>query len=319
MRTLAIVGNESRRVLDVPRAGLHERDEMVADDTHGIAQWTSNRLLVDSAGLGWHDAYTSLAVESSWSATLPALPHLGLAYCTRQSARIRRRVDGSRGEEADLLPRRFGMIPADRASTWQVVGTPEVQLVYLRRSTLDELAVDAYETDPREVSIEPQLGFVDPVLEPLVTSLLEAARTSTQSTASALWADHVIRAIGIEVLRRYSNLTRAPATASDGSRSRLGAIRDYIESNLDADLSLTAIADAVGARPHRLARDFRAGTGTPLHQYVIARRVERAARLLRTSATPIATIAAECGFTDQSHLTNVFRRRFGVTPSVYRG
>jgi AraC family transcriptional regulator len=57
----------------------------------------------------------------------------------------------------------------------------------------------------------------------------------------------------------------------------------------------------------------------PLHQYVLGRRIERAASLLRFSDTPIAAIAIECGFADQSHLTTAFRRRTGVTPAVYRG
>jgi AraC family transcriptional regulator len=304
--------------LDDPRRGLHDRDEMSCAETHGIAQWTSNQLLADSSGLGWHDAYTSLAVESSWDATLPPLPHYGLAYCLRRSAHIRRRVEGSAAEQADLLPRRFGMIPADRASSWQLDGDPEVQLVYLRRQTIDELAIDEFGTDPGDVHVEPRLGFTDPLLEQLVTALLEQVRHPERTPESGLWADHVIRLIGMELLRRYSNLTCEPSPASDIPRTTLGAVRDYIEENLTADLSLIGIADAVGARPHRLARDFRTEIGEPLHQYVIGRRVDRAAGLLRSTDDPIAGIALECGFADQSHLTNAFRRRVGVTPAAYR-
>lgn len=297
---------------------MHERDEMAAVDTHGTAEWSANRLLLDSTGLGWHDAYTSLSAESSWAATLPALPHVSLAYCVRRSAHIRRRVDDGGRDVAYLGPRRFGMVPADRVSTWEVDGDPEVQLVYLRRDVVDELAADAFDADPSEVHIEPRLGFTDPVLEPLVASLLDAARLGKRMTASALWADHLVRVIGIELLGRYSNVGGRADTASDGTPARLDAVRDYVDANLAADLSLAAIAAAVGMRPHRLARDFREGTGMPLHQYVIGRRVERAAHMLRSSGAPIALIAAECGFADQSHLTTAFRRRVGVTPAAYR-
>jgi AraC family transcriptional regulator len=318
MRTLPIVGDDVGRVLNDPRRGLHDRDEMAASETHGIAQWTSNQLVIDSAGLGWHDAYTSLAMESSWNATLSPLPHYGLAYCLRRSAHIRRRVEGSPTEDADLLPRRFGMIPADRASTWQLDGDPEVQLVYLRRETVDELAVDEFETDPGDVHVEPRLGFTDPMLEQLVTALLGAVRDRERVPESALWSDHVIRLIGLELLCRYSNVARMPSKASEVTPTMLRAAREYIEANLTADLSLSRIAEAVGARPHRLAKDFRAGTGEPLHQYVIGRRLDRAARLLRATDDPIAGIALECGFADQSHLTTAFRRRIGVTPAAYR-
>ncbi len=310
------MGNEAGGVLHVSHR-MPSR-ELAAGNTHGTAHLSPNQLVLDSAGLGWRDAYTSLTRESSWRATLPALPHVSLAYCVRRSARIRRRVDGSRTETAELLPRRFGMIPSDRSSTWEVDGDPEVQLVYLRRETIDELAVDEFGADPDAVHVEPGLGFHDPVLEPLVGSLLDAARAGTRLTASGLWADHVVREIGIRLLRQHSNVDPSAASRSDLSRSQLRATFDYIEANLTSDLSLTGLATAVGARPHRLARDFRDRTGTPLHQYVLARRVERAAQLLRSSDVAIALIAGECGFADQSHLTTAFRKRIGVTPAVFR-
>lgn len=318
MPTLAIVGDDGRRVLNETGGRLHERAEMSAADTHGTPERSANRLLLDSTGLGWHDAYTSLTSESRWSDTLPALPHLSLAYCHRRSARIRRHVDGGAVELADLLPRRFGMIPADRASTWEVDGDPEVQLVYLRRDTIDELVIDEFGIDPTQIHIEPRLGFSDPLLEPLVASLLEAARFGGRLSTSALWADHVVRVLGLELLRRYSNISSRASTAAEATPSRLAAIRDYIEANLTGDLSLAGIAAGVGMRPHRLAREFRDGTGEPLHQYVIDRRVERAATMLRRSDQPIAAIAIDCGFADQSHLTNAFRRRVGMTPAAYR-
>lgn len=291
---------------------------MAVADTHGTAHLSTNQLVLDSTGLGWRDAYTSLTVETSWSATLPALPHLSLAYCVRRSARIRRRVDGARTEVADLLPRRFGMIPSDRSSTWQVDGNPEVQLVYLRRDTIDELAIDEFDTDPRDVRFEPRLGFDDPVLEPLVVALLDAARLGVRLPMSGLWADHVVRVVGLELLSRHSNVASRPSGKSDLTRSRLHTTCDYIEANLDADLSLASIANAVGARPHRLARDFRDRTGVPLHQYVLGRRVARAAQLLRIGDAPIAMVALDCGFADQSHLTTAFRRRTGITPGTFR-
>jgi len=310
------MGNETDRVLHVSHE--YTGAEMAAGDTHGTPNLSPNRLVLDSTGLGWRDAYTSLTRESSWSATLPALPHLSLAYCVRRSARIRRRVDGSRDEVADLAPRRFGMIPADRSSTWQVDGDPEVQLVYVRRETIDELAIDEFDVDPAGVEVEPRLGFADPVLEPLVLSLLDAARSGVQLSSSSVWADHVVRMIGLELLHRYSNLAGRTPSGSDLTRARVATTCEYVDANLTGDLSLHGIAGAVQVRPHRLARDFRDRTGVPLHQYVLGRRVETAARLLQSSATPLATIALECGFADQSHLTTAFRKRVGVTPAAFR-
>ena len=142
--------------------------------------------------------------------------------------------------------------------------------------------------------------------------------TRTGSPESGLWADHVIRLIGLELLRGHSNVAHRRPVSGDVTHAVLEAARDYIEANLTNDLSLSQIAIAVGARPHRLAKDFQSLTGLTLHQYVIQRRVDRAARLLRSTDHPIAAVALECGFADQSHLTTAFRRRVGITPAAYR-
>ena len=65
------------------------------------------------------------------------------------------------------------------------------------------------------------------------------------------------------------------------------------------------------------ARRFKHCAGLPPYQFLIKKRVERAKRLLR-GTMPIAEVALECGFSHQEHLTNVFRRWTGQTPSAYR-
>ena len=70
---------------------------------------------------------------------------------------------------------------------------------------------------------------------------------------------------------------------------------------------------------YHFARQFRAATGLPPHQYVIARRVKRAQQLLQASADlPLAEVAACVGFSDQSQFCRHFKRLVGVTPGQFR-
>jgi AraC family transcriptional regulator len=55
-----------------------------------------------------------------------------------------------------------------------------------------------------------------------------------------------------------------------------------------------------------------------VHEYVTRRRVEHAQLLLQRTRHPLRDIAAQCGFSDQSHMTRVFSHRVGVTPGKYR-
>src|ERR671924_717403 len=77
-----------------------------------------------------------------------------------------------------------------------------------------------------------------------------------------------------------------------------------IEEHLDTGLTLEQMAAAAHLSAYHFARQFKAATGMPPHQYVIARRVERAQQLLQPdSDLSLAEIAAHAGFSDQSQFS----------------
>ena len=88
--------------------------------------------------------------------------------------------------------------------------------------------------------------------------------------------------------------------------------------HLDDELSLTVLADIACLSPYHFSRSFKEAAGVGPQRYVIQRRLERAKTLLRRTHEPLARIAQEAGFADQSHLTSIFRRELGVTPGRFR-
>jgi len=82
---------------------------------------------------------------------------------------------------------------------------------------------------------------------------------------------------------------------------------------------LSEAAELAGMHPAHFARAFRAQVGLTPGRYRRRERVRAASRLLLDTPAPLAEIAHECGFSDQSHLTNVFRETAGVPPKRYRG
>ena len=313
------MGHGGAGVFHDPHRALHDREFPVAE-THGIPDWPGNRLLIDSRGRGWRDVYTSYTAEAPWEATLPGLPHPCIAYCSNGSATIHRHIDGEPAERAELSPRHFGMVPETRSSSWQLDGTPDIQLVYVRRQLVDELAAAEFDAEPGEVDFDHRVGFSDPMLESLVTALLGELRDDNLSASSnGLYADHLVRLIALRVLHTRSSLrTARVATASDATTARLQAVRELIESSLAEDLSLRRLAAASGLRAHTLAKAFTREFGIALHTYVISRRVERAKTLLRNHDLSLAEVAFATGFASQSHLTTAFKRHVHVTPGRYR-
>jgi AraC family transcriptional regulator len=99
---------------------------------------------------------------------------------------------------------------------------------------------------------------------------------------------------------------------------KLKAVLGYIEDNLGRDLGLGEIAGVASLSVSHFKTLFRKSLGMPPHQYLIRRRVERAAMQLRRGRMPIGQIALENGFCHQSHLALHTRRVLGLTPQELR-
>src|ERR1700751_1285759 len=103
------------------------------------------------------------------------------------------------------------------------------------------------------------------------------------------------------------------------SRRKLGTVVEYIMENLEGSPRLEQMAVVARLSPSHFTRRFKAATGLAPHQYVIARRVERARHLLKSDdEVGLAEVAVRAGFADQSHFSFHFKRIVGVTPKKFR-
>jgi AraC-like DNA-binding protein len=99
---------------------------------------------------------------------------------------------------------------------------------------------------------------------------------------------------------------------------RLRRAIDYLEANFQRRVTVAEVAAQSGIHPSYLAELFRGRYATSVGAWVRNRRLEFVRDALRNPAMPISCIAIKAGFADQSHLTRLFRARFGVTPAEYR-
>jgi AraC family transcriptional regulator len=103
-----------------------------------------------------------------------------------------------------------------------------------------------------------------------------------------------------------------------GSPPWVGQARDILHADIASRPTLTGLAEAVGVHPVTLARSFRRSFGCTVGEYLRRLRIDRAAEQLVWGDLPLAEIAIAAGFSDQSHFSNVFRRRTGISPSAFR-
>ena len=92
--------------------------------------------------------------------------------------------------------------------------------------------------------------------------------------------------------------------------------RAYLEENFSRPVKLAELAAICGITAWHLVHSFRDSTGIPPHAYLTQVRVSRAREML-LEGEALSSVAYRCGFSDQSHLTRVFKRIHGVTPGAY--
>ena len=128
-------------------------------------------------------------------------------------------------------------------------------------------------------------------------------------------------AAGLELVGRLLDSHDSGPGCSDGlgpqERRALDQVQAIIDAELDADLTLAALARRVGLGRSRLKTLYRQRYGTPVGASIIEARLMHAHRLLSADARRVAEVAYAVGYTP-AHFATAFRRRFGYAPSLVR-
>ncbi len=111
---------------------------------------------------------------------------------------------------------------------------------------------------------------------------------------------------------------RRPRTPSPDVARRLLRAKDFIDAHYDEHLLVAAVAEVAHQSPAHFARQFHRTFGETPHQYLLSRRLERAAHLLRNTDYTVARVAVSVGVSSVGTFTSSFRRAYGQTPTQYR-
>lgn len=161
-------------------------------------------------------------------------------------------------------------------------------------------------------------GAQDPVLYHLAQAILPALRTP--AAANQLFIDHILLAMCAHSVSQYGRIASSDGkftTTLTPRQERLA--KEMIASNLGNDLSVERIAQECALSRSHFSRAFKQATGVAPHTWLLQMRVEKAKQLMTAQPTlSLVSIAQVCGFSDQPHLTRVFTRLVGATPSAWR-
>jgi AraC-like DNA-binding protein len=122
----------------------------------------------------------------------------------------------------------------------------------------------------------------------------------------------------LHLVDSYRHQTRPVRPISGLPPRVLRHVQARIDAELDADLTLTTLANWTGMSVSHFTRSFLVSVGVPPHLYIMRRRLVKAQAYLLNSDLPLSQIALATGFADQSHFSRRFHRETGMPPLRYR-
>ncbi|QNP40590.1 helix-turn-helix domain-containing protein [Lysobacter solisilvae (ex Woo and Kim 2020)] len=167
------------------------------------------------------------------------------------------------------------------------------------------------------ISVLRGTGLPDATLTSLVRCLEPALETPSVTTS--FYLEHLSLAITAYIARQYGGMTEVPASHSGGlSPAQLRRATELMSEHLDGELTLAQVAVECGLSRSHFTFAFKQSTGMSPHRWWLQYRLDRVKHMLLETDLPISLIASTCGFFDQSHMTNVFKRFLQITPHQYR-
>lgn len=203
------------------------------------------------------------------------------------------------------------IIPPESRYTQTLTGVASGLVFVLPWSSMADWIWHETEVAPEQVQLRLSIGIVDDVLARALLTLAagdsSARGEATHAVLGRLFRFHSNRADAKRVKRAVGGLM--PST--------LKKFVDSVETRIGSNISVKEMAGSFDYTEAHFIRQFKATTGVTTYRYIIERRLEKAMEALLTQEAKIADIAVQTGFTQASHLSRMFRRRFGVTADYF--
>ena len=166
-------------------------------------------------------------------------------------------------------------------------------------------------------TIGPRLFFFDQAVWD--TALKLKAEVGNSDPDSRQYAE----ALSVVLMHELVRLEQPTSAAARRLRGGLPVwqqkrVAEFIEEHLAEQIPLAALAELADLSLYHFGHAFKQSFGVPPHRYHMARRMDRAKRLLQAPALPVTQIGLQIGFRETSSFTRAFRKFTGLTPTEYR-
>ncbi|WP_028943210.1 helix-turn-helix domain-containing protein [Pseudomonas vranovensis] len=212
-------------------------------------------------------------------------------------------------------PNKLCIMPAGHESNWVVNGPIRLAHLYISEEQFALGCIRLLDREPREMQLQEATFLDDPQQALRFRQLISL---DWDEPGERLLASSLAHGIVDHAVLCQAGLRQGLRLKGGLAPHQRRQLIDYIESHLDQAITLGELAGRCNLSEYHFARMFRESFGLPPHQYVLARRLQLACRLLRLGDLPLGQVALQCGFASASHFSNRFRQALGATPGDYR-
>ncbi len=287
----------------------------------GTRKYPNSKLIASSADCGWTTIYAELRDHPAGHIASAIQQNVEIVIALRgtDEGSVTRIGTGRRQQSRPSIGT-IWIVPIGVGSEEIILTAPmgETLHLYLPGRQFSRLA-DEYNL-PRSLGHALQYlgGLHDELIRQLGITLLAAMLTETST--SRMLAESASIMLAAQLAHRYSgaDLLRPGGGHERPEGARLRRVLDYIEANIETDISVEALADVAALSVFHFTRLFTAAMGQPPRKYVSRRRLETAMAMLARDKFSLNEIAHKSRFSSQAAFSRAFRRATGMTPGEYR-
>jgi AraC family transcriptional regulator len=278
--------------------------------------WVPGRILSASDTLGWKDVAQRNYGYCGQDVEIPPLADFLIVHYRQGDTPMDRQFDG-RWTRTVCDPGHFSLLSRAVDSHWHWTKNIEVSHVYLTDELMCRVASDMQCKSVAEVRLHDVLRGCDATVSYIAAEL---AHEATQpAIGGPLYAEALAVQLAVHLLRTYATCQlKAPGDACRLSEREMRLLEDYVDAHLHHNITLEDLAQALGMGVWTLNRHLRRTQNASAYAFVVKRRIQRAKELLGLGDLSLKEIAAAVGFSDQAHMTRMFRAKLGMTPGQYR-
>jgi AraC family transcriptional regulator len=274
-----------------------------------------------SKGRGWKgmQAVRYCSTPTGGELSLPPVTLHSIFLHLRSPEKFNLRIEGLELDRP-LPAGSIHVVPARSSAPVRWQGSRDLVAIYLEPGIVARVATESFDLDSTRTLVPPFYSLNAAELRSAMLAVDTELRAGGGGNAEELLVESLATILSVHLIRHITGTPRLPVSA-DGvlPPRKLRSVIEYIRENLEGSPTLEQMAAVVHLSPYHFARQFKATTGLPPHQYVIARRVERAQHLLQgNDELSLAEVALRAGFADQSKFSFHFKRLIGVTPRQFR-